>query len=60
MRLNNGKWECLQCRAEVEIPAGKTPQNVTHAESGKPNERVLVVDGVEVHRCVIEMRRRRN
>ena len=44
--------ECAQCGAPLEIPAGKTPTVTFVGRSGKPNERVLLVDGHEIHRCL--------
>ena len=53
VRQSNGKWECAYCGTELDVPMDKVPMVVMHAASGKPNERVLSLDGQEIHRCVI-------
>jgi len=55
MRLLNGRWQCLNCGAELDnVPADKRPSIVIEARSGEPNLRVLIVDDREVHRCVLQ------
>ncbi len=51
MRLVNGQYECMQCGARLDISAAVTPQVEIHGSGGKPNERVIFVEGKEVHRC---------
>jgi hypothetical protein len=51
MRLVDGRYECAHCGEVLDIPFGAEPTVVFHAASGKPNMRVILVDGVEVHRC---------
>ena len=53
MRLVDGRYECALCGEVLEIPLGAEPTIVIHAASGKPNTRVISVDGVEVHRCYV-------
>jgi len=53
VRLSNGKWECAYCGSELDLPRDKAPMVVIHAASGKPNERVLSLDGHELHRCSV-------
>jgi hypothetical protein len=42
---------CSQCGARLEVPKGKTATVTLVGSSGKPNARVVVVDGKEIHRC---------
>jgi hypothetical protein len=51
MRLINGKWQCVQCGAAVDIPSDKKPQIILKTSSGERMMRTLNVDGQEVHRC---------
>jgi hypothetical protein len=51
MRLVDGRYECALCGEKLDVPFGAVPTVVLHAASGRPNTRVLCVDGVEVHRC---------
>jgi hypothetical protein len=51
MRLVDGRYECALCGEVLDIPFGAEPTVVLHAASGRPNVRVISVDGVEVHRC---------
>jgi hypothetical protein len=53
MELVNGKWQCLECGEQVDLPEGMTSQVVLYAASGQPNVRVLLVEGVEIHRCEV-------
>ncbi len=47
----DGKYVCAQCGALLDIPPVPDPQVTVHAASGKPNVRVLTLDGREIHRC---------
>ena len=42
---------CAQCGAPLEVPKGKTVTVTLVGSSGKPNARVVGVDGREIHRC---------
>ena len=42
---------CARCGAVLSVPSGKTPTVTFVGSGGQPNERVLVVDGREIHRC---------
>ena len=53
MRKRDGKWTCKQCGTILDVPAGRKPDVTIAAASGQPNVRILTIDGVEVHRCVI-------
>ncbi len=44
---------CVICDSVVDIPPGKRPVWVLHGAPGKPNVRLIKVDGVEIHRCEI-------
>ncbi len=54
MRQHDGKWVCAHCGAELDVPKGAEPKVTIHAASGKPNVRVLMLDGKEIHRCEIK------
>jgi len=45
---------CAQCGATLDVPIGKTPKVTVVGSGGRPNVRVLVVEGREIHRCVLE------
>ncbi len=53
MRKRRGKWTCKQCGAVLDIPADRRPDVTIAAASGRPNVRILTIDGAEIHRCVI-------
>jgi hypothetical protein len=42
---------CTHCGAPLEVPKGKTATVTFVGSSGKPNTRVVVVEGKEIHRC---------
>jgi hypothetical protein len=46
-----GDIKCSSCGIAIAIPAGAKLRTMIVGASGKPNMHVLVVDGVEVHRC---------
>jgi hypothetical protein len=51
VRLRDGRYECAQCGAALDIAPDKVPLVTIHGASGKVNERVISIDGEEVHRC---------
>jgi hypothetical protein len=53
MRRHDGRYECANCGAQLDIPANGEPNVTFHAAGGKPNVRVLKLNGREIHRCVI-------
>ena len=53
MRRIGGKWQCALCGGQLDVPPGRTPQVQFHAATGKRTERVVVVQGKEVHRCTM-------
>jgi hypothetical protein len=50
-RVSAESWECTACGASVTVPAGTTPVVMLVTGSGRARERVVTVDGREVHRC---------
>jgi len=56
VRLVNGKWLCVLCGAELDVPDGKQPKVMLIGRSGKRNVRALVIDGMEIHRCEVPSR----
>ena len=55
--LLDGKVVCKRCGAPLDVPDGHTPEKTFHAASGEPVIRVVKVDGDEIHRCPVVMRR---
>lgn len=55
MRRKDGFYECVQCGARLDIADDVVPRVAIHTASGKGNERVISVDGVEIHRCAISL-----
>ncbi len=53
MRLRDGNWECIHCGAQLDVLHGVQPEVLIHSSSAKPTERVLSVDGREIHRCAL-------
>jgi hypothetical protein len=51
MRLENGRWLCTWCKAELDIAADKVPVTSLRAEAGHPNRHAVTVDGRDVHVC---------
>ena len=54
----DGKVVCKRCDAPLEIPDGHTPEVTFLAESGRPVIRLLKLNGVEIHRCEVIVRRK--
>ena len=54
MRLVDGRYECAQCGAKLDVPGGAEPRVMIKAEGGARTVRVLIVDGVEIHSCVVQ------
>ena len=53
VRLTKNNFECSLCGAPLDVPVDKAPSVVIVAASGKPNERIIVLDSLELHRCPI-------
>jgi hypothetical protein len=47
----DGKWRCVYCGEVTAKPAGRKPEAVFSAASGRPTMRVLFVGAKEIHRC---------
>lgn len=44
--------QCTNCDAQFEIAAGyEHPSMMVLGASGQPNQRVVTIAGIEVHRC---------
>jgi hypothetical protein len=59
MRLRDGRYECANCGVQLDVTPHGEPNATIHAAGGKPNVRVLKVDGREIHRCEVEVQRQR-
>ena len=53
MRLRNGKYECVQCGAQLDIPADVVPLVYVRTTSESGAIRSIVYEGKEVHSCPI-------
>jgi hypothetical protein len=53
MRRLDGRYECANCGARLEVTPDGEPNVTFHAAGGKPNVRVLRLEGREIHRCEI-------
>jgi hypothetical protein len=51
VRIEDGHWVCEQCGAVVDMPFDDPWHTEMHARGGKPNVRVVIAAGHEVHRC---------
>jgi hypothetical protein len=54
VRLRDGKCECSHCGTVLELPLDEAPRVVIQAASGKPNVRILILKGEEIHRCIVD------
>ena len=54
MRLQNGSWQCAYCGAELDIPDRNKVREMLVGTQGEPNVRVLLIDGIELHRCEVK------
>ena len=53
MRLQDGRYECVICRTELDVPIIGEPRTSIHIPRDDPGVRVLEYDGVEIHRCAL-------
>ena len=53
-RLGHGRYECTICAAVIVVETDETPFDFTVAGPDSPNERVVMLSGKEVHRCVVK------
>ncbi len=51
MLFRDGRYECAHCDEVLDLPSFADPQVLMRAAGGRPNVRVLVFNGVEIHRC---------
>jgi len=52
VRVQDGRFICVLCGAELGVSERETVTTIAGA-SGKPNERILSVNGKVVHRCAL-------
>ncbi len=55
MRIDDGRWVCVQCGAVVDMPFEAAWHTEMRAHAGEPNVRVVIADGHEVHRCALPL-----
>ena len=54
MRVKNGTWECKQCGQPLVVPPDKEVHvRVITSPDMKHGERALLVEGKEIHRCIV-------
>lgn len=51
MRIDGERKKCVLCDAILDVPDGAIPASHIEGQSGGPTERVLTLNGVEIHRC---------
>jgi len=51
MLIQNGRHVCVLCGTEVDVPLDQRPLVLIKAASGKPNMRVISLNGKELHAC---------
>jgi hypothetical protein len=60
LQFQNGEWRCTNCGAAVpEVSASTVPVTLTVEREDQPRLRIIEVDRVEVHRCEIREKPRR-
>ena len=52
-RIGDKTYLCTVCHATVKVDSEERPVAAIIGQSGEPNVRVVTVEGVEVHRCVL-------
>jgi len=53
VRLVDGRYECALCGVRLDIPGDDEPRVMIKAGGGERPMRVLIMDGVEIHACVV-------
>ena len=53
MRVRHGTTECAQCGASLDVEEPRRVRAGLVSTSGEPTIRVLMLDGVEIHRCTL-------
>jgi hypothetical protein len=56
VQRRDGRDNCSLCGEEIPMPRRRRFRTVIIGVSGKPNVRVVTVEGAEVHRCEIRNR----
>ena len=52
--LKDGQiYRCALCGQALDSPEGVEPRIWLEGKGGQPNQRVLSIDGDEVHRCAV-------
>ena len=54
MRLDDAKYRCALCDEPLDVPLNAGVRVMIRATSGRPNIRVLSLDGREIHRCEVD------
>ena len=57
LQLLDGKIVCKRCGVQLDVPDGHTQEVTFLAASRKPVLRLVKVDGEEIHRCPVIVRR---
>ena len=52
--LQDSKYVCVLCGAEIDVTPDQRPVVVIRGSSGKPNVRCISLDGMEIHACPFE------
>ena len=57
MRLvRDNEFECVLCRALLDVPPDAVVDVMIHGGSRRPAERGITFNGIEAHRCEIALR----
>lgn len=51
MLLQDGRYFCILCGAEIEITSAQRPVTLIKASSGEPTQRVIMLGDHELHAC---------
>lgn len=52
LRRTEGKYVCAECGEVLDVPLDAKPSFMFVGDGG-PRTRILLVDGVEIHRCEV-------
>jgi hypothetical protein len=53
MRLRNGKYECVQCGVQLNLPPDATPLVTIKTSSGSGAMRTITYEGKDIHSCPV-------
>jgi hypothetical protein len=56
VRIEGELKRCVLCNAILDVPDGAQPASHIEGQSGRPNERILTLNGTEIHRCPVVIR----